>query len=173
MKPHEPVGSVQAHSQALLIYIVELNGQDVPLSTSGTLACTTASSAPTKLLGPRCLLSLCLGSSPSQRALTLGAPLWIVLQLSFSMTAPTILCVLSTTSTAVLILVLQDLTPLVSRLTYVFRAKIGRFEGLLASRLFRYVWWCSYHYRYHGTQYDYLVNICDNVCLHPRAPEHT
>merc|ERR1711934_503426 len=46
-----------------------------------------------------------------------------------------------------------DLTPLQSRLTYVFRAKIG-----------------SYHYRYHGTQYDYLVNVCDNVHvdrLHP------
>ena len=23
----------------------------------------------------------------------------------------------------------------------------------------------SYHYRYHGTQYDYLVNVCDNVSL--------
>jgi len=51
-----------------------------------------------------------------------------------------------------------DLTPLVSRLTYVFRAKIG-----------------SYHYRYHGSQYDYLVNICDNVHvdrLHPACKKH-
>jgi len=50
-----------------------------------------------------------------------------------------------------------DLTPLVSRLTYVFRAKVG-----------------SYHYRYHGSQYDYLVNICDNVHvdrLHPACQD--
>lgn len=43
-----------------------------------------------------------------------------------------------------------DLRPLVSPTTYVFRAKIG-----------------SYHYRYHGQQYDYLINVCDDV--HPDA----
>jgi len=43
-----------------------------------------------------------------------------------------------------------DMRPLVSPTTYIFRAKIG-----------------SYHYRYHGQQYDYLINICDDV--HPDA----
>jgi len=43
-----------------------------------------------------------------------------------------------------------DLRPLVSPTTYIFRAKIG-----------------SYHYRYHGQQYDYLINVCDDV--HPDA----
>jgi len=46
-----------------------------------------------------------------------------------------------------------DLRPLVSPSTYIFRAKIG-----------------SYHYRYHGQQYDYLINVCDDV--HPDA-KHT
>merc|ERR1711934_1055006 len=43
-----------------------------------------------------------------------------------------------------------DLRPLVSPATYVFKAKIG-----------------SFHYRYHGQQYDYLINVCDDV--HPDA----
>lgn len=43
-----------------------------------------------------------------------------------------------------------DLRPLVSPTTYVFKAKIG-----------------SFHYRYHGQQYDYLINVCDDV--HPDA----
>jgi len=43
-----------------------------------------------------------------------------------------------------------DLRPLVSTTTYVFKARVG-----------------SFHYRYHGQQYDYLVNVCEDV--HPDA----
>merc|ERR1711934_1089640 len=43
-----------------------------------------------------------------------------------------------------------DLRALVSPATYIFRAKIG-----------------SFHYRYLGQQYDYLINVCDDV--HPDA----
>jgi len=43
-----------------------------------------------------------------------------------------------------------DLRPLVSPTTYIFRARVG-----------------SFHYRYHGQQYDYLINVCEDV--HPDA----